>query len=82
MTPDDYRHGLLRKTLKGSFREYGRGIEPECTLEWAIGIANGAINKSGMPLDEVMGILLMAQLETYDVMRRRRLDQLRKCLAS
>jgi hypothetical protein len=81
MTPDDYRHGLLRKTLKGSFREYGRGIEPECTLEWAIGIANGAI-KSGVPLDEVMGILLMVQLETFDDMRRRRLDHLRKRLAS
>jgi hypothetical protein len=81
MTADDYQHGLLRKTLKGSFREYGRGIEPECTLEWAIGIANRAI-KSGMPLDEVMGILLMVELEPSDDMRRQRLGHLRKHLAS
>lgn len=81
MTFDDYQHGFLRRKLKGTFGAYGRGIDPECTLEWAIGIANGAI-KSGMLLDEVIGILLMAQLETSDGMRIRRLDDLRKCLAS
>ena len=78
---DDYQHRLLRKTLKASFRDYGRGIAG-CTSEWAIGIANRAI-KSGMPLDEVMGILMMAKTEVPDDMRRQqRLDDLGKHLTS
>jgi hypothetical protein len=75
MTVDDYRHGLLRKTLEGSFREYGRGIEPKVNLEWAIGMANHAI-KSGVSLDEVSGILLMVELETTNDERKRRLSLL------
>jgi len=81
MTADEYQHGLLRKTLEGTFREYGRAVEPSATLEWAIGIANRAI-RSGMLLDEVMGILLMVELRASNDETRRRLTLLHARLGS
>jgi hypothetical protein len=79
MTANDYRHELLRKNLKGSLREYARGIRPKASLEWAVGETEYVI-KSGLSVDEAKGILVMVELETSDAERRRRLAHLREHL--
>jgi hypothetical protein len=65
-----------------SIREYASGHRQKATLEWAVRVINSAIEKKWLSQEEVKGILLMVELNTSDAERRRRLDYLRKRLAS